>query len=144
LRAAADILARMPGLVADAAAMVRWHRNLGWVLIATNALAGAWALGSHWFTPLRAPVLRRRLLIAAIVVAQAMTFVQAITGAVLMSRYDLRPRQLHALYGFSAIIAVGILYSYRTSTWMRGKEWLLYGLGSLFIMGLGLRELVLA
>ena len=134
----------MPVLVADAAGLVRWHRNLGWVLIATNALAGAWALASHWLPVLRAPGLRRQVLIATIVVAQAMTFVQAITGAVLMSRYDLKPHQLHALYGFSAIIAVGILYSYRTSSWMRGKEWMLYGLGSLFIMGLGLRELVLA
>lgn len=44
------------------------------------------------------------------------------------------------MYGFSAVIAVGILSSYRTSTFMRGKEYLLYGGGSLFIMGLGLRE----
>ena len=36
----------------------------------------------------------------------------AITGAVLMTRYDLQPARLHALYGFSAIVAVGILYSY--------------------------------
>ena len=44
------------------------------------------------------------------------------------------------MYGFSAVIAVGILYSYRTSSFMRGKEYLLYGGGCLFIMGLGLRE----
>ena len=43
------------------------------------------------------------------------------------------------MYGFSAIIAVGILYSYRTSPFMKGKQYLLYGLGCLFIMGLGLR-----
>ena len=48
---------------------------------------------------------------------------------------------MHALYGFSAIIAVGILYSYRTSPFMKGKELLLYGFGCLFIMGLGLRNL---
>ena len=133
----------MPALVADAVALVRWHRNLGWVLIATNAVAGTWALSSHWLPVLRAGALRH-VLIGTIVVAQAMTFVQAIVGAVLMSRYDLQPHSLHALYGFSAIIAVGILYSYRTSSWMRGKEWMLYGLGCLFIMGLGLRELVLS
>ena len=52
------------------------------------------------------------------------------------------PPQLHALYGFSAIIAVGILYSYRTSSFMKGKKYLLYSVGSLFIMGLGLRELL--
>ena len=75
-------------------------------------------------------------------VAQATTFVQAITGAVLMTRDDLEPAPLHALYGFSAIIAVGILYSYRTSPFMRGKQHLLYAGGSFFIMGLGLRELL--
>jgi hypothetical protein len=58
----------------------------------------------------------------------------------LIGRYDIAAPRLHALYGFSAVIAVGILYSYRTTSWMRGKEHLLYGLGSLFIMGLGLRE----
>ena len=61
-----------------------------------------------------------------------------------MTRDDIEPAPLHALYGFSAIIAVGILYSYRTSPFMRGKQHLLYAAGSSFIMGLGLRELVLA
>jgi len=51
--------------------------------------------------------------------------------------------QFHALYGFSAIIAVGILYSYRSSPFIKGKQYLLYGLGCLFIMGLGIRELYL-
>ena len=32
-----------------------------------------------------------------------------------MARDDLEPAPLHALYGFSAVVAVGILYSYRTS-----------------------------
>ena len=59
-----------------------------------------------------------------------------------MTREDLEPARLHALYGFSAVVAVGILYSYRTSPFMRGKEYLLYGLGCLFIMGLGLREVI--
>ena len=67
-------------------------------------------------------------------------FAQAITGTILISKYDLEAPRLHALYGFSALIAVGILYSYRTSTFMRGKEYLLYAGGCLFIMGLGLRE----
>ena len=40
------------------------------------------------------------------------------------------------------MIAVGILYSYRTSPFTRGKRYLLYAGGSAFIMGLGLRELI--
>lgn len=113
----------------------RWHEVLAWVLVATNAAAGTWALAAH-----RWSWLRGRLLWGAIIVAQLTTFAQAISGSILMARYDIEPARLHALYGFSAVIAVGILYSYRTSSWMKGKEYLLYGGGCLFIMGLGLRE----
>ena len=66
-----------------------------------------------------------------IVVAQLTTFVQALTGTILMARDELEPARLHALYGFSSVIAVAILYSYRTSPFMRGRQYLLYGLGSL-------------
>ena len=116
-----------------------WHRAMAWALIISNAAAGAWCLAAHRFRQLRG-----RPLVVAIIVAQLTALAQAIVGTVLITRYDLEAPRLHALYGFSAIIAVGILYSYRTSTWMKGKEWMLYGLGCLFIMGLGLRELVLS
>jgi hypothetical protein len=103
--------------------------------VIANAVAGLWALGAHFDARLRG-----RALWGVIVVAQLFAFAQAITGTILISKYDLEAPRLHALYGFSALIAVGILYSYRTSTFMRGKEYLLYGGGCLFIMGLGLRE----
>jgi len=48
----------------------------------------------------------------------------------------------HALYGFSTIFAVAILYSYRNSPFIADKIHLLYGCGGLFIMGLGIRALV--
>jgi hypothetical protein len=120
-------------------AALAWHEGVAWALIATNLVAGVWALAAH-----RWPVLRGPPLWAVIVVAQLTTLAQAITGTILMSRYDLEPARLHALYGFSAVIAVGILSSYRTSSFMNGKQYLLYGVGCLFIMGLGLRELALA
>lgn len=120
-------------------ATLDWHEALAWVLIIANAVAGAWALAAQ-----RWPALRGRPLWAVVVVAQLTTFAQALTGTILMARDDLEPARLHALYGFSSVIAVAILYSYRTSPFMRGKQYLLYGVGSLFIMGLGLRELVLA
>ena len=115
------------------------HEVTGWVLIVVNAVAGAWALAAHRFE-----VLRGRPLWTVVLAGQLMAFVQAIIGVVLVSRYDYELSDMHALYGFSAIIAVGILYSYRTSSFMEGKQHLLYGVGCLFIMGLGLRELVLA
>ena len=121
----------------SAAGALDWHEACGWALIVANAVAAAWALGAHFL-----PVLRGWPLWVAIGIAQATTFVQAITGALMMTRDDLEPAPLHALYGFSAIIAVGILFSYRSSPFMRGKQYLLYAGGSLFIMGLGLRELL--
>ena len=42
----------------------------------------------------------------------------------------------------STIVAVGILYSYRGSPFVKDKRYLLYGLGSLFIMGLGIRAMI--
>jgi hypothetical protein len=44
-------------------------------------------------------------------------------------------------YGFLAVFAVAIIYSYRTQ--LRNRLYLLYGLGGLFIMGLGIRALLL-
>jgi hypothetical protein len=120
------------------ARVLAWHEACGWALIAVNALAGVWALAAYQFRGLRG-----RPLWAAVIVGQLLAFVQAFIGVVLTSRYDYELNDMHALYGFSAIIAVGILYSYRTSPFMKGKELLLYGFGSLFIMGLGLRNLVL-
>jgi len=120
-------------------ATLDWHHALAWALIIANAVAAAWALAAH-----RWPALRGRPLWAVIIVAQLLAFAQAITGTILIARDDLEPARLHALYGFSAVIAVGILYSYRTSPFMKGKQYVLYGLGCVFIMGLGLRELVLA
>jgi hypothetical protein len=120
-----------------ASATLDWHRIGAWGLVAANAVAGLWALAAHRWT-----LLRGRPLWGAIIIAQLTAFAQAITGTILMTREDLEPARLHALYGFSAVVAVGILYSYRTSPFMRGKEYVLYGLGCLFIMGLGLREVI--
>ena len=114
-------------------AWLAWHRAVAWALIISNAVAGAWCLAAHRFRQLRG-----RPLVTAIVVAQLTALAQ-----VLITRFDLEAPRLHALYGFSAVFAVAILFSYRASPFMRGKEYLLYAGGCLFIMGLGLRELVL-
>lgn len=116
----------------------QWHWVTAWVLIATNATAGIWALAAQ-----RIERLRIQPLWALVIVSQLTTFASAITGVVLMNR-DQRPlEQFHALYGFSAIIAVAILYSYRRSDFIGDRQYLLYGFGCLFIMGLGLRNLYL-
>ena len=114
------------------------HRGLAWFLVVSNAAVGIWALVAHAL-----PKLRVRPLWWAVIVAQLSTFAIAIVGVLMLDRYDLELDQFHALYGFSCIVAVGILYSYRGSPFVTDKVYVLYGLGSLFIMGLGIRAMYL-
>jgi hypothetical protein len=115
------------------------HRTVAWFLIASNAVVGVWSLAAHWYPPLRSVVLW-----VCIGIAQLSAFAMAIIGTLMVNRYDIELDQFHALYGFSAIVAVGILYSYRTSPFINDKQYLLYGFGSLFIMGLGIRAMYIA
>lgn len=114
------------------------HDIMAWVLIGTNAIAGVWCLAAY-----RWPTLRGRPVWIGVIVAQLTTFVQAVIGTLLFQQDGVVLDDMHALYGFSAVIAVAIMYSYRTSPFLKGKELVLYGLGGLFIMGLGLRNLYL-
>jgi hypothetical protein len=114
------------------------HDALAWFLVLSNAAVGCWALAAHWLV-----VLRVRTLWWAIAVAQLSAFAIAVVGVLMVNRYDLELDQFHALYGFSTIVAVGILYSYRGSPFIKDKLYLMYGLGSLFIMGLGIRAMYL-
>lgn len=122
----------------DVTTVLDGHRWLAWALIIVNGAAGTWALAAH-----RWPELRFRVLWAFVAAGQLLAFAMAISGVLLVSRFDLRLDDFHALYGFSTIIAVGILYSYRRSPFIRGKELVLYGFGCWFIMGLGIRNLYL-
>lgn len=117
-------------------ALYDFHRQLAWLLIASNAAVGVWSLAAH-----SVPRLRVRPFWWAVTVAQLSAFAIAIVGVLMLDRYGLELDQFHALYGFSCIVAVGILYSYRGSPFVKDKVYLLYGFGSLFIMGLGLRAM---
>jgi len=67
-------------------------------------------------------------------------FVQVMLGVGMVAGQKLKAPQFHMFYGFVAIIAVGLLYSYRVQ--MRHRLYLLYGFGGLFIMGLGIRAVL--
>lgn len=114
------------------------HEINAWLLIGLNAAAGAACLAAY-----RWEVLRGKLLWVGVIVAQLTAITQAIIGTLLANDEAVVLDDMHALYGFSAIIAVAIMYSYRTSPFMKGKELVLYGFGSWFVMGLGLRNLYL-
>jgi hypothetical protein len=67
-------------------------------------------------------------------------FVQVALGVGLVSGQKLKAPQFHMFYGFVAIIAVGIIYAYRDQ--LRHRLYLLYGFGGLFVMGLGIRAML--
>lgn len=120
-----------------AASMVRdSHIVLGWSWVFANAFVGLWALVAHYRS-----AWRRRELWWAIGVAQLLVFAQAIVGVVILDTEDIEPPEFHLLYGFSGIVAIGIVYSYRSQ--MEDHRYLLYAGGSLFLMGLGIRALLL-
>jgi hypothetical protein len=107
------------------------------MVVLGNALAGLWALGAHWL-----PALRGRALWWFTVVAEVAIFVQVALGVGLVAGEGLEAPQFHLFYGFVAIIAVGILYSYRQQ--LAPWRYLLYGFGGLFLMGLGIRAMLVA
>ena len=107
------------------------------MVIIGNGLAGLWALGAHWL-----PALRTRALWWFVGFAEVTVFVQALLGALLVGKYKVPLPQFHAFYGFVAIIAIAIIYSYRFQ--MKHRLYLLYGFGSLFVMGLGIRAMLVA
>jgi len=72
--------------------------------------------------------------------AELAVFVQVALGVGLVAGQHVKAPQFHMLYGFSAFIAIGIIYSYRQQ--LRHRVYLLYGLGGLFIMGLGIRAML--
>ena len=105
------------------------------MVILGNGVAGAWALAAH-----RWPALRTRALWWFIVVAEAAMFLQVIVGVTLVSREHRTVAKFHMFYGFVAIIAIGIIYSYGKQ--MGERRYLIYGFGGLFVMGLGIRALL--
>ena len=74
--------------------------------------------------------------------AEIAIFIQVGLGAYMVGNQKLQAAQFHMFYGFVAIIAIGILYSYRLQ--LRHKMYLLYGFGGLFVMGLGIRAMLKA
>lgn len=110
------------------------HASFAWFVIIGNGLAGAWALGAHWWPPLRV-----RALWVATAVVQVSIIVEVALGVAALQGLDGDQDQFHLFYGFVAVASVGIIYSYRAQ--LAAHRYLLYGGGGLFLMGLALRSL---
>jgi hypothetical protein len=113
------------------------HADFAWVVVATNAAVGLWAVAAHWQERLRTPWLWR-----ATIVAELTIVVQVCLGVALVAVQDVEVAQFHAFYGFVALATVGIIYSYRHQ--VAAHLYLLYGLGGLFLMGLALRAIAIS
>ena len=110
------------------------HKAWAWVAIISNGLAGVWALAAHKITPLRT-----RALWWYTGVAEFTIFVQVTLGVIMVNKNKLEFPAFHAFYGFVAIMAVAIIYSYRHP--LKNKTYLLYAFGGLCLMGLGIRAM---
>jgi hypothetical protein len=117
------------------ATLLEVHKGFAWFVIIGNALAGLWALGAH-----RLHALRTQALWWFTGIVELSVFVQVTMGVIMVSGEGLKAPQFHMFYGFVAIIAVGIIYSYRYQ--LEQYRYLLYGFGGLFVMGLGIRAMI--
>ena len=115
--------------------LLDFHTSWTWIVIISNGLAGVWALAAHKLQPLRT-----RALWWFTGLAQITIFVQVAIGVTLVNKYKLEFPAFHAFYGFVAIMAVAIIYSYRFQ--LKSRMYLLYGGGGLFLMGLGIRAML--
>ncbi|MFM7761958.1 MAG: hypothetical protein ACKO73_03210 [Acidimicrobiaceae bacterium] len=111
------------------------HTSWSWIMIIGNGLAGLWALVAH-----KNIALRSRALWWFTGISQVSVFVQVVLGVAVVNRDKIEYPAFHAFYGFVAIIAIAIIYSYRAQ--LKSKMYLLYGFGGLFIMGLGIRAML--
>lgn len=111
------------------------HQSFAWFVIIGNGLAGLWALVANWV-----PSLRTRALWWFVILVELAVFAQVGMGVGMVAGQGLQAPKFHMFYGFVAIIAVGLIYSYRQQ--MERHTYLLYGLGGLFIMGLGIRAMI--
>ncbi|MEY4400858.1 MAG: hypothetical protein RL072_723 [Actinomycetota bacterium] len=121
--------------VVIASTLTELHNGFAWVVILSNAMAGVWSLAAH-----RVTSLRMRAMWWFTTLAQLTVFVQVALGVAMVNIENLVFPQFHAFYGFVGIIAVAIIYSYRAQ--LKSKVYLLYGFGGLFIMGLGIRAML--
>ncbi len=119
-----------------ASTLVDVHTSFAWFVVVANGLVGLWALGAHWLEPLRL-----RALWWCTGVAEVAIFLQVGLGVLLITAEDRVAPDFHLFYGFVALAAVGIIYSYRQQ--LVPHRFLLYGGGGLFLMGLGIRSMLI-
>jgi hypothetical protein len=125
-------------LLASELLVRRIHVGWAWVVVIGNGLAGLWCLAAHWL-----PSLRTRALWWYVIAVEVAIPIQVSLGVAVMKIDHIEPPQFHLFYGFVAFMVVGGMYAYYTTTpWLQQRKYLVYGLASLFLMGLGIRAIL--
>ncbi|MBM3661942.1 MAG: hypothetical protein FJW94_03480 [Actinobacteria bacterium] len=112
------------------------HEWFAWVTVIANGIAGTWCLAAHWVRQVRV-----RALWWFVVAAEVTIFIQVALGVYLLAVAGQAVGEFHVFYGFVAIVAVAVLYGYRQQ--LVAWQYLLYGFGGLFVMGLLIRSMTL-
>ncbi len=113
-----------------------FHESFSFFVVIGNGLAGLWALLGHWIQGVR-----YRALWWFTAVAQISIGVQILIGVGVIAAEDVEVDGFHLFYGFIALASAGIIYSYRSQ--LAARKYLLYGLGGIFLMGLGIRAMLI-
>ncbi len=119
------------------ASVTGFHATWAWIVIAGNAMAGIWTLSA-----IRFEQMRTRALWWFTIFVQMAIYIQVLSGIYLVASEHKKMVAFHPFYGFVAIIASGFLFAYRDR--MAHRLYWLYGLGGLFIAGLGIRAFLVA
>src|SRR5262249_7659598 len=116
------------------ASVFQVHRAWAWVVITGNGLAGLWTLLAA-----KVPGVRTRALWWFIIFAELAIVVQVLLGVTLLVQGHHAPF-FHYFYGIISVLFAAILFGYRNRL-KRYRYWL-YGFGGLFLMGLGIRAVL--
>ena len=112
------------------------HEVIEWLMVLLNGTAGVWSLLAH-----RNKLLRISVLSWVTAIAQIMVLAHLFSGVALASAEDLEVPKFHLLYWSAAALSVGVIYGYRNQ--LDNRRYLLYGFAGLFLMGLGIRSMLL-
>tara|TARA_X000001036_G_scaffold101881_2_gene95182 strand:- start:711 stop:1088 length:378 start_codon:yes stop_codon:yes gene_type:complete len=112
------------------------HEVIEWLMVLLNGTAGVWSLLAH-----RNKLLRISVLSWVTAIAQIMVLAHLFSGVALASSEDLEVPKFHLLYWSAAALSVGVIYGYRNQ--LDNRRYLLYGFAGLFLMGLGIRSMLL-
>ena len=112
------------------------HEVIEWLMVFLNGTAGVWSLLAH-----RNKLLRVSVLSWVTAIAQIMVLAHLFSGVALASSEDLEVPKFHLLYLSAAALSVGVIFGYRNQ--LDNKRYLLYGFAGLFLMGLGIRSMIL-